>query len=88
MGRLRGMGFMANSKAQSMQKAAQSAWDADARYFTPVLNFPAFKLGFSGNVEDWSPMIEAVESVGWKLHTWAVVQDSKGNPQAMPFFTR
>ena len=82
------MGFMANNKAQTMLKSAQTAWNADAKYFTPLLNFPTFKLGFSGNVDDWSPMIEAIESVGWRLHTWSVVQDNKGNPQAMPLFTR
>lgn len=82
------MGFMANSKAQSMLQKAQASWDSDAQYFTPLLNFPTFKLGFSGNIEDWSPMMEAIQSVGWRLHTWAVVQDNKGNPQAMPLFTR
>jgi hypothetical protein len=82
------MGFMANSKAVSMQQKAQAAWTGGAWFFTPVLNFPAFKLGFSGNVEDWSPMMEAIMSVGWRLHTWAVVQDNKGQPQAMPLFVR
>jgi hypothetical protein len=33
-------------------------------------------------------MMEAIQSVGWRLHTWAVVQDNKGNPQAMPLFIR
>ena len=87
-GTLPNMGFMGNNKAMSMQKSARVAWDAGNAFFTPVLNFPMFKLGFSGNVEDWSPMMEAVLSVGWKLQTWAVVQDNKGNPQAMPLFVR
>jgi len=79
---------MANNKAQTMLRSAQTAWASEAVYFTPLLNFPTFKLGFSGNIDDWSPMMEAVESVGWRLHTWAVVQDNKGNPQAMPLFIR
>lgn len=54
------MGFMGNSKATAMQQKAQAAWTSGAKYFTPLLNFPAFKLGFSGNVEDWSPMLEAI----------------------------
>ena len=82
------MGFMGNSKATAMQQKAQAAWTSGAKYFTPLLNFPAFKLGFSGNVEDWSPMLEAIESVGWRLHTWAMCNDAKGNPQAMPLYVR
>lgn len=82
------MGFMANSKAASMAKHAERAFAGDGKYFTPVVNFPTFKMGFSGPVEDWPPVLEAIESAGWVLHTWSVVQDAKGNPQGMPLFIR
>ena len=33
-------------------------------------------------------MLEAVTEAGWKLHTWALVTDAQGRPQAMPLFAR
>jgi hypothetical protein len=82
------MGWIKDAKAQSMQKAAGEAWSSGAEFFTPMLNFPAFKVGFSGPIGDWPPMLEAITSVGWKLHTWSLASDEKGRPQAMPLFTR
>ena len=82
------MGWIKDAKAQSIQKDAAAAWADDAQFFTPVLNFPTFKMGFSGAIKDWPPMMEAIESVGWKLHTWVVSTDKNDRPQAMPLFTR
>lgn len=82
------MGWIKDAKAQSMAKAAQESWNDGAQFFTPMLNFPAFKAGFSGPVGDWPPMLESITSVGWRLHTWALASDEKGRPQAMPLFVR
>jgi len=82
------MGWIKDSKAQTMQTDAQKAWDADSQFFTPMLNLPAFKSSWSGGIADWPPMLEAIQSVGWKLHSWAVASDGQGRPQAMPLFIR
>jgi hypothetical protein len=82
------MGWIKDAKSSAMNKAAVEAWGTDDAFFTPVLNFPAFKGGFSGPVADWPPMLEAITSAGWKLHTWAMATDAQGRPQAMPLFTR
>jgi hypothetical protein len=85
---LHDMGFIANQKASSIGSDAQAAWDEGSPFFAPLLNLPAFKSGFSGRVRDWEPMMYAITSVGWKLHTWAVCSDDRGKPQAMPLFVR
>lgn len=82
------MGWIKDAKAEAVRRDAQAAWDEGAPCFTPILNLPAFKGGFSGRVKDWEMMIGAIGEVGWTLKHWAVASDSQGRPQAMPFFTR
>lgn len=82
------MGWIKDAKAAAVAADAQKSWDEGSRYFTPVLNFPAFKGGFSGRIKDWEPMLEAIESVGWVMHHWQVCSDDKGRPQAMPLYIR
>lgn len=82
------MGWIKDAKASALLSDAQSAWDEGAAYFTPMLNVPAFKNSFSGRIKDWEPMLEAISSVGWHLHTWAVCTGANGGPQAMPLFDR
>ena len=83
-----GMGWIKNAKADSMLKDAQDAWNEGSVVFTPVMNLPAWRLGFSGRNQDWELMIGAILSVGWRLQAWAVSSDKEGRPQAMPLFVR
>ncbi len=82
------MGFIRDKKAGRVGDDAQQAWDAGRAVFTPVLNFPAFNVGFSGGNDDIAVMTEAILAVGWKLDTWAAVTDKNGRPQIMPLFVR
>ena len=82
------MGWIKDGKASIMKAEAQKAWDSGDRYFTAVLNFPGGNPNLSGGIPHWPPMLEAIEAVGWKLHTWAMAVDHKGHPHAMPLFVR
>ena len=44
------MGWIKDAKANAMSKSAAEAWATGAQFFTPPINFPAFKAGFSGPV--------------------------------------
>lgn len=83
-----GMGWIKDAKASAISGDAQTAWDQGLPVFTPILNLPTFRTGFSGQIVDWSMMVASILEVGWTLHTWAVATDDKGRPQAMPLFTR
>lgn len=82
------MGWIKDAKASAVATDAQQAWDEGSAVFTPLLNMPAFKIGFSGRIKDWESMIEGITAAGWRLHTWAVCSDDKGRPQAQPLFVR
>lgn len=83
------MGFIRNTKQDMLGKLAKDAWDEGAVVFTPLLNAPTgVSGGLSQRIKDWEVMIGAILAVGWRLHTWSVVADSKGHTQAMPLFTR
>jgi len=82
------MGWIKDAKANSLANDAKAAWEDGAVFFTPLLNLPTFKTGFSGRIKDWEPMLEAVLAQGWRLHTWAICSDDRGKPQAMPLFVR
>ncbi len=82
------MGLIKDAKASSMLKDAQEAWADGSIVFTPVLNLPFWRSGFSGRNKDWELMIGAILSVGWRLQFWAVAPDKDGRPQAMPLFVR
>jgi hypothetical protein len=82
------MGLMGTLKGGVLKNAAMEAWNGGERYFTPLLKFPLAKADLYGVVKDWPGMIDAVESVGWELHTWSVTSDERGLPQALPLFRR
>lgn len=82
------MGFIQDTKSATVAQDAAKAFQAGSRYFTPLLNLPATRPGFSGGIPDWSAMLDAIEAQGWQLHQWAVAPDKHGRPQAMPLFVR
>lgn len=83
-----GKGFIQFAKANKVEADAQSAWNRGDKFFTPVMNYPVIRFGFSGAITDWAMMAESITSVGWKLHTWSTAIDRHGRPQAMPIFVR
>lgn len=83
-----GKGFIQAAKANKIESDAQTAWNRGDKFFTPVMNYPIIRFGFSGAITDWSMMTESITSVGWVLHTWSTAIDRRGRPQAMPIFVR
>jgi hypothetical protein len=80
------MGFIRNAKADMMRKQATEARNAGRAVLTMKLNYPGFKPDFSGEIVEWSMMIEAVESEGWALYHLAGISDNKGRPEALCLF--
>lgn len=78
---------------------AQKAWDSNQRYFTPALTLNSgLQASAQGAIDvEWALQIEAIEDVGWRLHTWhtAVVKNAEtaangnlGVVAAHPLFVR
>lgn len=82
------MGFLRDVKSNQMATEARKAVEAGRRVFAAKLNFPATKPDFSGEIVDWSEMIEAIESEGWVLSNFAGASDTKGRPEALCLFRR
>lgn len=82
------MGFVKDVKADTLAKEATKALENGDYFFTPRLNMPGSNAGMSGNVHDWSVMIQAVEAAGWVLAHWSVAIDNKGRTEAYPLFRR
>ncbi|MFB6726832.1 hypothetical protein ACFCV3_42075 [Kribbella sp. NPDC056345] len=82
------MGLIKNAKTDTLGGLARKAREAGQTTFAAMLNYPATQPDLSGEINDWSVMVEAVEAEGWQLVNWTVGQDKKGRPQAFPVFRR
>ena len=82
------MGIIRNAKSDKLATDAQKAYAAGQFFFSALLNYPHWTFGASGEIPDWSAMIEAIERQGWVLTHWSAGVDAKGNPQAYPVFRR
>jgi hypothetical protein len=82
------MGWVRDGKAEVLASEAKRVWGEGSPVFIAVLNEPGSRVGWSGEVKDWTLMVAAVEQVGWKLDQWSVGSDPKGKPQAYPVFQR
>ncbi len=82
------MGMIRDAKADKLAGQARAAHAGGQYIFAALLNTPWSNMGLSGEIPDWSHMIEAVEREGWVLIQWAGSTDNKGNPQAYPVFRR
>ena len=82
------MGIFKDAKAATLAKEAAKARDNGQVVFAAMLNTPATQHTMSGEINDWSLMIGAVEAEGWFLSHWATAADTKGRPQAYPLFRR
>lgn len=82
------MGFLKETKANAIGNEAEKAFTEGRAVFTPRLNYPATMHGLTGNIDDWSQMIQSVESAGWSMVEWTVAMDTKGRPEAYPVFRR
>lgn len=84
--------------AAKVTPVAQQAWDTGQRYFTPALTLNAgLQANAHGTIDvEWARQLEAIEAVGWKLHTWqtAVIVNADASNQnlgtvaAHPLFVR
>lgn len=82
------MAFIKDAKAEKLAQQAAQAYANGQMVFAVMLNTPTFNMGLSGEITDWSGMIEAVERQGFFLAHWAASVDSHGKPQAYPVFRR
>ncbi len=82
------MGIIRNAKSDKLAEQARAAFANGQYIFAAMLNTPHWTFGLSGEIPDWSAMIEAVEREGWALFQWGASTDAKGNPQAYPVFRR
>ena len=80
------MGWVRNAKSDALAREAGKARANGQQVFAVKLNYPGSKADFSGEVADWSAMIEAVESQGWALCHFAGAADTKGRPEALCVF--
>jgi hypothetical protein len=75
-------------KEDRVQADAQAAWDAGRIVFTAMI-----PLGTGGVIsgkgnDDVSRAIEAILRMGWRLDTWATLNNPNSGPQAVPLFYR
>jgi hypothetical protein len=82
------MGIFKDAKVSTLAAEATKAAEAGRSVFAPKLNTPATQHSLSGEIVDWSMMVAAVESAGWRLEHWSVAMDAKGRPEAYPLFRR
>jgi hypothetical protein len=81
------MGFMMNPKKTTTRSDAQAAWYESAPVFSAVVNYPTTKTGDNAGIVEWTAEISAVVAIGWKLHSWSVAPDRRGNLVAFPLFS-
>lgn len=84
--------------ASKVTPVAQAAWDSGQRYFTPALTLNSgLQASAHGAIDvEWARQIEAIEAVGWRLHTWqtALIKNADtanqnlGTVAAHPLFVR
>ena len=82
------MGFMASPKKSTITSDAKEAWDEGAAIFSALLNYPSMNSGNSAGIAEWTGEISDVVAIGWKLQSWAVTADRRGNVIAFPLFSR
>lgn len=73
---------------RKVRKRAQEAWDAGGPFYTPAFQFrfamdrpdevaEIVRDGYAAmpdrGLEQWAAALAAVSSVGWRLHSWQVV---------------
>jgi len=77
------MAWGRDSRDDGAAAEAREAWESGAAYYVPALS-----PGATGKGRGWAEAIASIESVGWRLHTWAVARDIGNRPTAYPLFTR
>lgn len=82
------MGWIRDTKADVLGEEAKYVRNAGGEVFVAVLNEPKTRVGWTGEVKDWTAAVAAVEAQGWRLEHWTTTTDPKGQPQAYPVFRR
>lgn len=80
------MGLIRNMKTDAVRQDAANARAKGQKVLAVKLNYPGLKLDVSGEIPDWSSMIEAIESEGWQLANFAGAADRNGRPEALCIF--
>lgn len=84
------MGFIRETKKTWVRDDAQKAWDDGLTVFVAQLNAPFTGSSHgsgSGGIRDWAEMIQEVESIGWHLNQWSLVNHER-DMYAVPLFRR
>ncbi len=82
------MGILREIKAKSIADEAQARWESGFCVFVATLNMPATRADISGEVRDWTEIIQAVIEIGWTITTTSGTTDKKGRPQLMVVWER
>lgn len=72
-----------------VQADAQAAWDAGKTVFVPTIPIKRAGIRSARGNEQAADDVEAIIRMGWRLDTWAVVENPNGGfAQAVPLFVR
>jgi len=82
------MGILREIKAKTVSDEAQARWDTGFCVFVATLNMPSTRPDLSGEVKDWTEIVQAVIEIGWVLSSTSGTTDKKGRPQLMVVWER
>lgn len=61
------MGWIKDSKANKLREEARAAYERGQSVLMTVMKVPNTRPNWSGEVNDWSLMVQAVEAEGWTV---------------------
>jgi hypothetical protein len=82
------MGFIDRVKSGKIAGEALRAVEEGRSVFVARINVGMTDAGMSGSVTGAAEIIEAVESVGWRLDRMSYTTDKKGSPEGYYLFRR
>ncbi len=80
------MGIIKKTKLAQMKQDADRARKEGRKVLVMKLNYPWSDGGYSGEIVDWSLMIEAIESRGWVLDVFTGMNDRNRRADALCLF--
>jgi len=82
------MGWIKDAKANALQKSAQSAAEAGQTVFMALLAMPGTHGSSTGEVNDWSLMVQGVEDTGWRVDRMTGMTSNSGHEELVVMFRR
>lgn len=82
------MGFIKDVKSNKIAGEAQRAIAEGRSVFLARINVGMTDAGMSGSVTGAAEIIEAIETIGWRLDQMSYAQDNKGKPEGYYLFRR